>query len=920
LNAVEIEEAVSALFSEPFDPREFPYSFLRAFGNKDATIARLRTGNTNKSDVGGVLQRNNIHLAVAPPGQVAETLAALRESPATVRHKAKFIVATDGVTVEAEELSGHGSLACEWKDFPDHFGMFLPLAGISTVREIRENTFDIRATSKLNKLYVSLLRDNPGWGTDERRPDLNHFFARLIFCYFAEDTGIFADEGLFTRTVTQMSAADSSNTREVIGTLFTAMNTPHNEREAAQLPRWAISFPYVNGGLFSGSMDVPRFSRSARAYLLQVGTLDWKQINPDIFGSMIQAVADDEERGALGMHYTSVPNILKVLNPLFLDDLRAKLEEAGDSSRKLLNLRNRIARIRVFDPACGSGNFLVIAYKEMRRIEHEINRRRREVGRSTDMRLTNFRGIELRDFAAEIARLALVIAEFQCDVLYRGQQEALNDFLPLDADNWITRGNALQLDWPSICPPMGTSVKLAGDDLFSTPLDQPEIDFETAGGETYACGNPPYVGSQDQSATQKADLRLAASQLGITTKAIDYVAGWFCKARQFLSSGSTMFAFVATNSICQGRQVAALWPQLLGNDYEIRFAEPSFPWSNLAAREAAVTVSIVGVGARSSLVKRIVEGETVRSVNHISPYLVPGSSAVVHSSRSVLSRDLTAMTNGSMPNDAGALILSAAEAKELRSRNSAADKFLHRFLGSHDTIQGELRYCVWVDDKDAAEALAISELADRFSRVAEHRTKSDRSETNALAERPFAFGEVRHRDGLALLIPRHSSEGREYLPSEVIRDGIIGDSALAIYGFKPWDIAVLSSRLHAVWIETICGKIKTDFRYSNTLGWNTFPVPTLTEQNKADLSRTAEEILLAREAHYPATLAELYDPKRPMPEDLKRAHERNDEVLERIYIGRRFRNDTERLEKLFEMYTTMIGNDQRLAVGRSSRR
>ena len=275
--------------------------------------------------------------------------------------------------------------------------------------------------------------------------------ARLIFCFFAEDTDIFHGNGLFTNTVAQMSASDTAITREVIATVFRALNTKAADRQSAGLPRWIDAFPYVNGGLFSGSTDVPRFSRIARSYLYHVGALEWKKINPDIFGSMIQAVADDEERGALGMHYTSVPNILKVLNPLFLDDLHAKLDEAGDNPRKLLNLRNRIAKIRVFDPACGSGNFLVIAYKEMRAIEAEINKRRGEPDRRTEIPLTNFRGIELRNFPAEIARLALIIAEYQCDVVYRGQKEALAEFLPLDAENWIACGNALRLDWLSIC-------------------------------------------------------------------------------------------------------------------------------------------------------------------------------------------------------------------------------------------------------------------------------------------------------------------------------------------------------------------------------------------------------------------------------------------------------------------------------------
>ncbi|YBW37833.1 lactate dehydrogenase [Nitrobacter sp. TKz-YC01] len=509
MNAVEIEEAISALAEQPFDPAEFPWRFLQAFGNKDTTLKRLRAGHTNSSDVGGVLQRDKIHIAVAPHGEVSTTLAALKASPATAKAKAKFILATDGEWFEAENLvSDAAPIVCAYADFPDHFGFFLPLAGISTVREISDNAFDIRATGRLNRLYLALRQENPDWDTSARRPDMNHFMARLIFCFFAEDTDIFLGGRLFTDTIAQMSARDGSDTDFVIGEMFRAMNTKIADRADAKLRPWADAFPYVNGGLFSGSLDVPRFNRTARSYLLNIGGLDWKKINPDIFGSMIQAVAEDEERGALGMHYTSVPNILKVLNPLFLDDLRAKLDEAGDNARTLLNLRKRMARIRVFDPACGSGNFLVIAYKEMRAIEAEINRRRKEDGRKSEIPLTNFRGIELRDFPAEIARLALIIAEYQCDVLYRGQKEALAEFLPLDAENWITCGNALRLDWLSICPPTGTGVKHQADDLFHTPLDQAQIDFENEGGETYICGNPPYRGSQQQTSEQKEDLEV----------------------------------------------------------------------------------------------------------------------------------------------------------------------------------------------------------------------------------------------------------------------------------------------------------------------------------------------------------------------------------------------------------------------------
>jgi hypothetical protein len=597
LNAVEIEEAVSLLAEQPFDPENFPYAFLEAFGNKETTIKRLRAGASNKSDLGGVLQTNNIHIATCNAGEVTRTLTALHDSPATAKAKAKFVLATDGVDFEGEDLTSGETVACAYKDFPDHFAFFLALAGISTVRQIVENSFDIRATSRLNRLYVELRKDNPDWETASRHHDMNHFMARLIFCFFAEDTGIFNND-LFTGTIEQMCERDSSNTHDVIRTLFLAMNTKAEDRDAANIPRWAIGFPYVNGGLFSGNLEVPRFSKIARSYLLHIGNLDWKKINPDIFGSMIQAVAedaDDDDRHQLGMHYTSVPNILKVLNPLFLDDLRSKLEEAGDNPRMLLNLRNRMARIRVFDPACGSGNFLVIAYKEMRAIEAKINERRGELEKRSVIPKTNFRGIEIRDFPAEVARLALVIAEYQCDVLYRGHKLALAEFLPLDRQNWITCGNALRLDWLSICPPTGTGVRLQADDLFSTPLEQAQIDFENEGGETYICGNPPYKGSKWQTDAQKADLAHAWRLHGHLAKTTDFVSGWIARYLDYADVvPNAVASFVMTNSICQGQQASEIWPVATQRGIEIQFAHTSFKWSNLA-RACSHYFVIIGV-------------------------------------------------------------------------------------------------------------------------------------------------------------------------------------------------------------------------------------------------------------------------------------------------------------------------------------
>ena len=914
MNAVEIEEAVSLLAEQPFDADAFPYAFLEAFGNKTTTIKRLKSGSTNKSDLGGVLQRGNIHIVVCDEGKVAATLDALRASPATTAQKAKFTLATDGIELQAEDLESGETVACEFPDFANHFGFFLELAGISTVRAIKENAFDIKATSRLNKLYVELLKDNPDWGTAERRPEMNHFMARLIFCFFAEDTDIFNGNDLFTSTVEQMSERDSSNTHQIISELFRAMNAKVEDRSTGKFRPWANVFPYVNGGLFTGSLEVPRFSKIARSYLLHVGKLDWTKINPDIFGSMIQAVADDEERGSLGMHYTSVPNILKVLNPLFLDDLRAKLEEAGNNARKLLNLRNRIVRIRVFDPACGSGNFLVIAYKEMRAIEAEINRRRGESDRRTEIPLTNFRGIEIRDFSAEVARLALIIAEYQCDVRYIGQKDALAEFLPLEKANWITCGNALRLDWLSICRSTGAGVKHRSDDLFETPMDQAEIDFQNEGGETYICGNPPYLGSTWQSKEQKSELKSIFEGKTKSWKSLDYVAGWFMKAAEYGMHTEAAAAFVSTNSICQGQQVPILWPVIFKTGHEIFFAHTSFKWANLASHNAGVTVAIIGLGARTppsaSKPKRLYSldqnGNTVaRDVEQINAYLVAAPPVIVSKKTNPIG-DLSQIDYGNKPTDGGYLLMDSVDMEEMKLSGDQKRQFVRQFLGSSEFIRGNQRYCLWIQDDGLSKAEAISSVKARIEGVREMRNKSNKIATQKDAEYAHRFGEVRQRgDETTLIVPRHSSELRQYLPCGFFAKGtIIGDSAFALYDAPLWNMALIASRLHLVWIATVCGKLKTDFRYSNTLGWNTFPVPKLTETNKADLTRCAEDILLAREAHFPATIADLYNPA-TMPANLRAAHERNDETLERICIGRRFKNDTERLEKLFELYTKM---------------
>ena len=944
MNAVEIEEAVSQLVSEPFDPLEFPYQFITAFGSKKTTVDRLRKGDSNQSDVGGVLQRNNIHIAVTPTGGVHEALNTLRASPKTASNKVKFVLATDGDTVEAEDLVGGEVVACSYTELPNRFATFLPLAGISTVKEIKNNPIDVKATGRLNKLYVTLLNDNPGWATEERRHALNQFMARLIFCYFAEDTGIFNGEGLFTATVAKMSEAGHGtgdaqwgNTHEVLQHLFLAMETPVKHdgnfddryRRAAGIRPYADVFPYVNGGLFTAAGECPRFSRTARAYLLSAGELDWKEINPDIFGSMIQAVADDGERDELGMHYTSVPNILKVLNPLFLDDLREQLEAAGDSKQKLRNLRKRLANIRVFDPACGSGNFLVIAYKHMRAIEAAIVAR---LGGDASLKLderrsviplSNFYGIEIKGFAAEIARLALLISEFQADCLYLSQQEARAMVLPLHKTGQITVGNALQLDWLGVCPPVGATLVEEQDLAGPTgrlALEEDRLDYGVTA-ETYLCGNPPYKGSNWRSEEQKDDLEALLCKRISNWKSLDYVAGWFVKASDYGQNVDSVSAFVSTNSICQGEQVSMLWPYVISTGRKITFAFRSFKWSNLASHNAGVTVVIIGISDRPVSPRRLFEldqdGQTiVRFASNINSYLIDGPEIIVHPKKTPLGIE-AAITDGSGALDGGNLILETLDRELLLTANPDSRRFIKRYLGSNELIHGKQRYCLWIDDESLADAQSIPRIANRISKVYQFRASAGTRARTAL-NRPHKFAWINQPRDTQIVIPTVFSERREFVTADYLSvDSVVSNAASIVHDPGLDVLAIVSSRMHMAWIRAVAGKLEERLRYTSGNCYNTFPLPRLTEQDKADLTRTAENILLAREAHFPTTIADLYDPD-AMPDDLRRAHDENDEVLERIYIGRRFRNDTERLEKLFGLYSKMTADAPKAKKGKQA--
>ena len=480
----------------------------------------------------------------------------------------------------------------------------------------------------------------------------------------------------------------------------------------------------------------------------------------------------------------------------------------------------------------------------------------------------------------------------------------MRDFLPLDKENWITYGNALRLDWFSICPPTGIGVKLTSTDLFETPLEQAEIDFENEGGETYICGNPPYKGRNRKGESEREETEATFAKYHGSFASLDYVSNWIIKAAEYCLGTEASCAFVATNSICQGEQVALLWPLIYSTGLEISFAHTSFKWSNLASAKAGVTVVIVGLARASRKPKSLFHDTEVQEVSVIGPYLVPGTEVVVKKSEKPIFTGQS-MFLGNMAKDGGNLIFGLEEGQQI-IQSGVPPKFVKKFYGSEELIHSKPRAVLWIDDEGLAEVGDLTEVATRIERVRKFRSESPAPSTRAHARTPHRFVQMSAAGGdVAIVVPRVSSENREYLPVGLMREGpIIGDKCYALYDAPIWTLSLIASRLHRTWIATVCSRLRTDFSYGNKLGWNTFPVPKLTETNKAELGRCAEDILLAREAHYPKTIADLYDPD-DMPADLRAAHERNDETLERIYIGRRFRNDTERLEKLFELYTKM---------------
>lgn len=882
MNLREIEERVAAIDAQP--GVEYLSDLLLAYGLPRTSISRLMSGTYDKAETPHErLWKDKVYFRWAdePDEALYELIEAARTDERVLRHQPRFLIVKNDCRLLARDEKTGATLDIKVRELAANATFFAPWAGFEKTQLENLNYADRKAAEKMAKLYDEVIRHNE-IETEEVIHDLNVFFSRLLFCFFAEDTGVF-EPGSFTNALGSFTRGTGEDTNAFLDALFEVLDTDPTVRDG--IPEHLRRFGYVNGNLFERRSPAPRFSAKARAVILECGTLDWSQINPDIFGSMIQAVVHPGQRAGLGMHYTSVENIMKVIRPLFLDELEEAFAMAG-TAKKLDALLARIAAIRVFDPACGSGNFLVIAYKELRRLEHRILRRITEVEphraalfSDSCIRLGNFCGIEIDDFAHEIAILSLWLAKHQINVEFKELFGTDIPLIPLREAGNVVCANAARIEWTDVCDPTG---------------------------ETYVLGNPPYAGSSTQSADQKDDF---AEYFGSSRypASLDYVALWFLKGANFVASApQTDAAFVATNSVTQGDHVAVMWPYLLAAGVQISFAHESFRWSNQARRNAGVTCVVVGLTAKDRSPKNLLYSDGARRVvDGLTPYLTEGRPDLIVRPRRTPQPGFPPMLWGSKPTDGGFLTMSRQERDALLEGDPSASRFIKRYMGAEELLGGKERYCLWIKDDEAGVAAALAGIKQRLDRVAAFRAQSKKPATARLAASPYRFGEVRFRSTPAVIVPIHSSERRVYIPIDFVGpDTVISNAANAIYDAEPWLFALLQSRMHMSWARAVGGRIKTDIRYSAVLVYNTFPAPVISGSQRTALTEAAVAVLSAREQFPDQTLAQLYDPDK-MPGVLRTAHRAVDELVDGLYTAKPVESDAARLELLFEMYEAM---------------
>lgn len=906
LNITEIEDGIKRLVTN-LDFDNFIINFLAFYDIPKTSITRAK----KQFEEGKDFSIKNKFLFREVETDVVLTIDSMEQEIAEQKSKPRFIMATDFEQVAVIDTQTRATLNISIEELPANADFFLAWNGIEKADYQAENPADRKAAERFAKLYDVIANDNPT--TNEHA--FNLFLIRVLFLLFAEDTGIIS-KGSFTNALKTRTQEDGRDFNDVITELFEILDIPTLKREGKA--NWLQEFPYVNGKLF-GEPHVPlHFTKVSRELLIEAGELlNWKEINPDILGSMIQTVASAEDRHLSGMHYTSVPNIMKVIKPLFLEELdnvfnkindkyfnnqnkditeKTRKENERHFIKELHVLLDRISKIKFLDPACGSGNFLIITYKELRRLEIKILLLAQQIEQIDIMpisviNLSQFNGIELDDFAHEVAKLSLWIAEHQMnEQMIAAIPGSIAQLLPLkDAGN-IVQGNSLRINWNKIVP-------------------------HDKDNEVYIMGNPPYIGAKKQTKGQKKDLEYALDG-NDKYKKLDYISGWLYLGAKFISRSRAALAFVTTNSITQGEQVSMLWPSILENA-QIFFAHSSFKWSNSAKHNAGVTVSIIGLNSKdASNDKYLFVEDTKKIVRNITPYLTEGGDTIVTSRTDTISGFPKAFL-GSLPLDGGNFIFSIEEYKETLTKFPELSPFLKKYVGSAELINQQDRFVLWLKEDSYQKHIQNPIVNQRVEAVKKFRKTGGQSAQGAV-DTSFEFFTKNSRENainlhhknstdemITIIVPRVSSENRKYVPMGIVgEDTVVSDSATAIYNAPIWLLGLLESRMHMTWLRSVGGKLETRYRYSAGLVYNTFPVKELSTQRKNEMARVMLEILDLRE-YEGGTLAQLYN-KDTMPESLRRKHEELDGIVDRAYQQKQYESDEERLATLLKLYKEMI--------------
>jgi hypothetical protein len=889
----EISEKISAIPAD-LGGAEWGFAFLQCFlgtGSKlpKSTFDRVKQGSSNfaEDQENEILWKKRIYFRWVEE-DIRSALVEAKESPLVHAraNKPMFILIASADEIAAHDLDQGEDLVIPRDELASHTYFFLPFAGKKKVTVSDEALeVDVKATRKMAVLFDEIRKDNPEFESH----DLNVFLARVLFCFFAEDTGIF-DDDLFTASLASHTDDNGSDLSGYIATVFRRFSTEDEAEFTAEFRK----FPYVNGGLFEDEHPVPTFTKKSRKLLIENGEMDWKSINPDIFGSMFQSIIDPEQRHELGMHYTSRENIMKVINPLFLDSLREDFEKAKASAKKLEAFHHRLSEIKIFDPACGSGNFLILAYEKLRELEMDVLEAKGEIAELFPrININQFHGIEIDDFAHELAMLALWIKEHQMNLSFHERFQSSPDALPLREGAHIVRDNAARREWNDVCP---------------CEIENPNGTQQPV--EVYVLGNPPYLGarSKDFSPSMKTDREIALGNVtGINE--IDYIACWIFKASRYINGNSCSAAFVSTNSVCQGEQAALIWHPIIGGDsnIEIGFAHTSFKWTNHAVGNAGVSCAVVGIRNRSNEEKHIFTDGIQRTVKTINVYLRNLPAMWVWDRTNSLS-GLPTITMGSMPNDGGFLLLREEEKQSLLEEYPESTSLIRLFVGADEFLSKSPRYCLWIEDSILNTAIQIEPIRSRIESCRQKRLESSRPATNRLAESPHRFGEIRHQNSESIIFPAFTSEKREYIPLGFLDDRtVISNKGYAVYDAQPWIFGVLSSKMHVEWTKLVAGRLKTDPGYSSFV-YNNFPIPPISDETKEAIEEAVFEIIDIREEFHEMTYADMYDPTK-MPEKLLEAHQALDVIVDRCYRTKPFKTVNERLEHLIALYKEMTDQD-----------